>query len=170
MTEYKTIKGQAWIEGEDLVQEQVMLIPGKAAITNVVAIISNIWDDLTSASGTYHTGVKKAGYFYWEVTMTDSENDEVEITVPFECPRPKEGLFTAPYDPEAVEGDYAKYWVQRMKEASENYEKAYAIQRKEILLKGTEYFDTNIEGIKKVDDIVETNSNFGDITSLLGLF
>lgn len=170
MTEYKTIKGQAWIEGEALVQEQVMLIPGKSAITNVVALIPNIWEDLTSNSGTYFTGVKKAGYFYWEVTMTDSENDEVEITTQFECPRPKDGLFTEPYDPDSVSGDYAKYWVAKMKEASENYEKAYAIQRKEILLKGTEYYDTSIEAIKSVDDIVETNSNLGDITSLLGLF
>ena len=56
-----------------------------------------------------------------------------------------------------------------MKTASENYEKAYAIQRKEVILKGTEYL--NSEGsIVKVEDKVESNSNLGDIMNLLGLF
>ena len=64
---------------------------------------------------------------------------------------------------------HAKYWVGRMKVASENYEKAYAIQRKEVILKGTEYL--NSEGsIVKVEDKVESNTNLGDIMNLLGLF
>ena len=169
MADYKIIKGQAWIVNDSLVQDQIMLIPGKAAISNTVALVDNIWDDLTSASGTYIQG--KPGYFYWEYEMTDTEDDEVTRTVHFECPRPKYGLFEEPYDPELVEGDYAKYWVAKMKETAENYEKAYAIQRKEIILKGTEYFDPITEDIITVDDeVVETNTGFGDITNLLNLF
>ena len=169
MADFKVIKGQAWIDNNSLVQEQIMVIPGRSAITNVVALIEDIWEDLTSASGTYKSG-SKPGYFYWEYEMTDTENDEVTKTIYYECPRPKVDLFTEPYDPETVEGDYAKYWVERMRVASENYEKAYAIQRKEILLKGTSYFDMETEDVKTIDDIVETNTNLGDITSLLNLF
>lgn len=169
MADEKIIKCQAYICGNSLVQEQIKLYPyGSTDMT--VVLIENIWDDLTSASGTYQVGVKKAGYFYWEYQMTDSEDDNIEVTVHHECPRPKDGLFMPPYDPDAVEGDYAKYWVEKMREASENYEKAAAIQRKEVLLKGTEYFDPVLEGIRTIDDMVETNSNFGDIMSLLNLF
>jgi hypothetical protein len=167
MADYKVIKGQAWIDGKSLVQEQIMIIPGKSAITNTIVLVEDIWEDLKSASGTYKTKDNK--YFYWEYKMTDSENDDVEIDVKYECPKPKIGVFPEPYDPETVEGEYAKYWVGRMKEASENYEKAYAIQRKEILLKGTEYMDQ--EGnIATIEDSVESNTNLGDIMNLLNLF
>jgi len=171
MADFKTIYGQAWINEDSLVQEQIMIIPGKSAVTNVVSLVSNIWDDLTSASGTYHKGTKP-GYFYWEYDMTDTENDEVTRKVQYECPRPKFDLFEEPYDPESVEGDYAKYWVERMKTASENYEKNYAIQRKEVLLKGTTYLGYVGEDIlpTTIEDQVETNSNFGDIMNLLNLF
>lgn len=167
MADFKVIKGQAWIDGNALNQEQIMIIPKRPAITNIVSLIPDIWEDLTSASGTYKSNGN--GYFYWEYQQTDSENDDLEVTIKFECPKPKPGLFNEPYDPDSVEGDYAKYWVGRMKTASENYEKAYAIQRKEVILKGTEYL--NSEGsIVKVEDKVESNSNLGDIMNLLGLF
>lgn len=167
MADYKVIKGQAWIDGNALVQEQVMIIPGKTSTTNTVCLIEDIWEDLTSASGTYRAG--KPGYFFWEVTMTDSENDENEITINFECPKPKEGLFTEPYNPDAVDGEYAKYWVEKMRIASENYEKEYAIQRKEVLLKGTTYLDYNMDPVT-IEDKVEKNTGFGDIMNLLNLF
>lgn len=171
MAEYKIVKGQAWINNDSLVQEQIMIIPGKSAITNVVAIVENIWDDLTSASGLYKCG-SKPGYFYWEYEMTDTEDDDVTRTINYECPRPKPGLFSEPYDPESVEGDYAKYWVERLKTAKENYEKEYAIQRKEILLKGTTYLGYMGDDIvpTTIDDMVVVNSEFGDITNLLNLF
>ena len=167
MADYKVIKGQAWIDGNALNQEQIMVIPKRPAITNIISLIPDIWEDLTSASGTYKSNGN--GYFYWEYQQTDSENDDIEVTIRFECPKPKPGLFKEPYDPDSVEGEYAKYWVRRMKVASENYEKAYAIQRKEVILKGTEYL--NSEGsIVKVEDKVESNTNLGDIMNLLGLF
>lgn len=167
MADYKVIKGQAWIDGNSLVQEQIMLIPGRPAITNIVSLVPDIWEDLSSGSGTYKSNGKN--YFFWEFQQTDSEVEDSEVTVKFECPRPKPGLFKEPYDPDSVDGEYAKYWVERMKTASENYEKASAIQRKEIILKGTEYLDS--EGnIVKIEDKVENNSNLGDIMSLLGLF
>lgn len=168
MADFKTIKGQAWIDGKSLVQEQIMIIPGRSAVTNTIVLVQDIWEDLTSASGTYKSNEKK-NYFYWEYKVTDSENDEVELDIKFECPRPKAGIFKEPYDPDSVEGDYAKYWVSKMKEASENYEKSYAIQRKEILLKGTEYMDTDGNYVT-IDDSVESNTNLGDIMNLLNLF
>ena len=168
MADSKIIKGQAWIDGISLVQEQIKITAGVSAVTETVVLVEDIWEDLTSASGLYQQG--KPGYFYWEYQMTSIDDDSTEVTIKYECPRPVYGLFKEPYDPESVEGDYAKYWVSKIKEASENYEKAYAIQRKEILLKGTEYFDPVHEDIKTVDDMTVMNTDLGDITNLLGMF
>ena len=132
--ESKTLKGQAWIQGDQLVQEQVLVVPGQATSTAVVTVIDNIWEDLKSETGKWKTNDK--GYFYWEYKQTDISNDDVEVTVKLECPRPKEDTFEYPYNPESVSGKWAKYWVERLKTASENYEKAYAIQRKEITFRG----------------------------------
>jgi hypothetical protein len=107
--------------------------------------------------------------FYWEYEMTDTENEDSVIKVKMECPQPKEGLFEEPYDPETVEGDYAKYWVKKLKESTENYEYKAAIQKKEIVFPGTRY--VNQEGeVVEVEESRISNNDIGDITNLLGLF
>jgi hypothetical protein len=58
----KIIKGQAWISGNSLVQDQIMIIPGVDSVSNVVCLIEDIWEDLSSSSGQYKTNGK--GYFY----------------------------------------------------------------------------------------------------------
>lgn len=167
MSKSKIIKGQAFIIENALVQEQILLTPGQASTTNVVELIKNIWDDLKT-EGTYKSN-KKKNYFYWEYEMTDTENEDSVIKVKMECPQPKEGLFEEPYDPETVEGDYAKYWVKKLKESTENYEYKAAIQKKEIVFPGTRY--VNQEGeVVEVEGIKISNTDIGDITNLLGLF
>ncbi len=170
MSESKTIKGQAWINGDALVQEQVLIVPGSlvGSVTNVVSLIPNIWEDLLSANGTYKYNSKK-DYFFWEIQQTSME-DDTDITIRFECPRPKEGLFEEPYDPESVEGEYAKYWVGKFKIASENYEEKIAIQKKEIVFPGTSYYDVSKEEMVTTEETRVKNNDLGDIENLLSLF
>ena len=163
----KIIKGQAWIQGDSLVQEQILIVPNSAATRNVVVLIDNIWEDLTSDEGTYKYNGKN--YFYWEYKMTDTEDDDSEITIKFECPRPKSGLFTEPYDPEKVNGKYSKYWVSKLEQATNNFEYKAAIQKKEIVFPGTSY--VNQEGeLVKVEETRICNNDLGDISNLLGFF
>lgn len=163
----KIIKGQAWIEGDNLVQEQITFTASGHDSCETVVLVENIWDDLVKENHIYKVG--KPGYYYWEYKMTDVEDDTVEKTIMFECPKPKFNLFSEPYNPENVDGEYAKYWVQKLKVTQENMDKCSSIQRKEILFAGTSYTDQ--EGnIIDVDDIVENNTDLGDITNLLSLF
>ena len=171
MSESKTIKGQAWIERcpglrDALVQEQFLVVPGQAISRNVIEIIPDIWEDL-KGEGTYKWNNKK--YFYWEYKMTDTENDDVEVTVKFECPRPKEGFFKDTDTEETVQGDYSKYWIKKYKTAEENYEYKAAIQKKEIVFPPTQYVDSK-GNLVEVDEIRTSNNDIGDITNLLNLF
>lgn len=163
----RIIYGQAWIHGDKLLQDQTTFTTEGRCTDSTKVLIENIWDDLTSA-GTYKCNEAK-NYFYWEYTRTKLDDDYSTVTMKIECPRPKPGLFEKPYDPESVTGDYAKHWVERMKRASENGEKAYTIQKQEVLLRGTSYINQNGETVT-IDDITIDNDDLGDITNLLSLF
>lgn len=169
--ESKTIKGQAWIEGNSLVQEQILFIPGKSiTATNVVVLINDIWADLMSSAGKYKVSPNNSRYFYWEYKQTDTADDDNEITVRIECPKPKEDLFNEPYNPDDYESEWAKYWVGKMKEAVSNYETRAAIQKKEIIFPGTEYVDPGTGELVKVSETRVKNTDVSDITNLLNLF
>ena len=175
MADTKIIKGQAWIEGNCLVQEQILLVIGsKNTSYNTVVLIDDIWADLKSDSGTYKTNSKK-DYFYWEVEMTDTENEDNYITVNFECPKPKDDLLRNPanawklIDKSEVKGDYATYWWNKLKLAEENYENSAAIQRKEVTFAGTQYVN-QVGDTVTLDDIVFKNDDLSDISNLLNLF
>ena len=167
MSETKMIKGQAWISGKSLVQDQVMVVPGVDSFSNTICLIEDIWEDLTSASGQYKTNGH--GYFYWEYKQTSMENPDVEVTIFFECPKPKEGLFKPPYDPDEVEGDYAKYWVARYKTADENYNYNYAIQKKEIVFPETEYYSWKTGEFETIEETKVENNDLGPIDNLLNV-
>ena len=53
----KTIYGQAWVQGDSLVQEQLLVSsdPKIPVTENVISLIDNIWDNLTTdkESSTY---------------------------------------------------------------------------------------------------------------------
>lgn len=166
--ETKIIKGQAWISGDSLVQDQILITSDGKSSENTIVLIADIWSDLTAASGNQYKTNNK-GYFYWETEMTSLEDDDAMVTINVECPKPKPGLFQEPYDPESVDSSYAKYWVQKMKTAQENYENEYAIQRKEVVFKGTTYTGQDGE-IVEIPDYTFINSDLGDISNLLSLF
>lgn len=169
MTE-KIIKGQAIIINDSLVQNQTLILPNGAVSENMVPIIGNIWEDLLKADGSheYKTNLKKT-YFYWEYKMTDSEDDSAEVSVMIECPRPKEGLFQEPYEPDEARGEYEKFWLKKYKAAADNAKNSFTIQPKEIVLGGTEY--VNPQGdVVRVEEKKIINDNLGDVTNLLAMF
>lgn len=165
--ETREIKGQAWISGESLVQDVIVVVPGVDSFSNTVCLVDNIWTDLLSASGKYKTNGK--GYFYWEYQQATVDNPDVEITIYFECPRPKDGLFSEPYDPESVEGDYAKYWVSRFKATQENA-KNLTIQKKEIIFPESEVYNWKTGSYDKTEKKIIENDDLGPIDNLLTLY
>lgn len=174
MNETKLIKGQAWIYNDvkadgtiksSLVQDQIMVVPGVDSFSNTVCLIDDIWADLTSTSGQYKTNNK--GYFYWEYKQTLVDNPDVEVTVNFECPKPKEGLLTGL---SADKGDYVKYWLGKFKTAEDNYEEKIAIQKKEIKFPKSEYLDWETGQYKEVEESTVLNDDLGTIENLLNTY
>lgn len=172
-TRYKLIKGQAWIKGNSLVQEQIMIFPGSSIATeNVIVLIENIWDNLLTEPGATAYGYKTNGkkYFYWEVKMTDTTDDTIEVTVRVECPKPNEEIFERIAESDEVVGDYAKYWQNQYKIATENSEYRMAIQKKDITFPGTTFVDFNTGELYETETVVIKNNDIGDISNLLGMF
>lgn len=165
--ESRIIKGTAGIQGDSIVQDQILFIPGKEPSHNTVIIVEDIWADLTSNSGTFKKG-DRPGFFYWEIKETDTSED-IDIDVKLECPQPKSDLFEYPYVQNSSDNDYVKYWKAKFIEGEKNYEEAISIQKKEITFPGTKYVDQNGDLIELKETKVD-NTDIGDISNLLGLF
>ena len=187
----KIIKGQPYILGNSLVQDQTKISGnGRAKDIPAAVIIENIWNNLKDNtpytyegnSASYKTNSKK-DYFYWEVKQTSIESDDINVTINFECPKPKEGLYDDllenDTDPDSQEvlnmGDYTAYWYKKVYTARKNYENEMAIQKKEITFSDyttTDYTDKNGtfgEQINKPGYTIK-NDDLGDISNLLALF
>lgn len=167
--ESKTIKGQAWIQGDSLVQQQILLLSNGSVCENVVSLIDNIWDNLLGNDDSYPIKTNGKGYFYWEYTMNDTVDDSIETTINFECPRPKEGLFEEPYDLTTGKTDWAKYWLTKLKTTVEN-SKAYNIQKTEYTLPGTQRMNFTTGLPEELDEVNIKINDIGDITNLLSMF
>ena len=166
----KTIKGQAWIMGNKLLQDQTLILSNGETSNNTVALVEDIWKDLTSDSGTYKYNGKS--YFYWTYKMTSMEDDNTEVEVMIECPRPKDGLWgDGPFDKElaTAKGDWAKYWLKKFKTAYDNAVNSQTIQPKEILFPGTQYV-TSTGDLKEVEETRIQRDDLGDIENLLSGF
>lgn len=166
----KTIYGQCWIQDNtSLVQDQILILPNGQMCENVVCLIENIWEDLMSNPGKWKCNDKK-NYFYWPVTMTDVADDDLQHIVFFECPRPDLTIFPNPEQSQKeAESDWSKYWLDKMVTARENYEQAYAIQKKEVILKGTAWIDQT-GNQQVIEDTKFHNPSLGDIENLLSIF
>ena len=166
----KTIKGQAWIMGNKLLQDQTLILSNGETSNNTVALVEDIWKDLTSDNGTYKYNGKS--YFYWTYKMTSMEDDSVEVEVMIECPRPKDGMWgEGPFDQElaTAKGDWAKYWLKKFKTAYDNAVNSQTIQPKEILFPGTKYV-TSTGDLKEVEEKRIQRDDLGDIENLLSAF
>lgn len=181
----KIIKGQPYIQGDSLVQDQTKITSKKAIDIPAAVIIEDIWDNLKNNTGSGPTAYKSNGkkdYFYWEVKQTSIESDDIEVTVNFECPKPKEGLYndllennTDPEDQSVLNmGDYTAYWYKKIYTARKNYEKEMAIQKKEITFEPVTMTDYSKDNFGEVGEVVSgytiKNDDLGDISNLLSLF
>ena len=164
MSESRIIKAQPYLLGNTLYQDQI-LVTTTGTTQNTIALIEDIWTDLITGPSTAKTNGK--GYFYWEVQMTDIEDDTVQQTIKFECPRPYEEVFE---DLENSDTEYGKYWADKMKTAIENYEYKIAIQKKEIVFEGSNYVDYNTGDVVEVEKTKVTNNDLADVQNLLSLF
>ena len=179
----KTVKGQAWVEGDSLKQEQLLMLPGSSIVSeNIVSLIDNIWDNLAEEEGndpTYGYKTNKKRYFYWEVKMTDTADEMNEVTVKVECPKPDmkffekifgENIEPSEWDIEKATGSYAKYWAGVFKTADQNNKANFAIQKKVITITEGSTMDFKTGQIVETRQIKVDNNDIGDITNLLGLF
>jgi hypothetical protein len=193
------VKGQAWIVDDKLVQDQVTFSDSDPSIngtSSVVVLIEDIWDDLFSSSGTYHSNGK--GYFYWEYQMTDTTSDTGDlVTINFECPKltyekAKEKLipgatpeardkkeaeliaskgfpFDDPRKASLGMGEYVDYYITKFIEAYENSLKYGNIQRTEVTFPGSTHIGLDGNTVT-VNEVTVTNYEFGDISNLLCMF
>ena len=115
------IKGQAWISGDKLLQDQIVFL-NDIPTENTVVLISNIWDNLfENGDNNYIVKSNKKGYFYWEVPVTPIDNDNVgqlNEKMLIECPKPREDQFDRLNEVQIEEGEdvsgiWAKYWKKR---------------------------------------------------------
>lgn len=159
-----TIYGQAFISGDSLVQDQI-LITDKTQSENTVIIIDDIWEDLMSSSGKWKEG--KNGYFYWEVEMTDTEDSDKKVKVKISCPKPGPERFNFNFTLSDTDSGWAKYWKAKMKSVEESpYNSINAVQPKEITLPGTKYINQNGETVE-IKSTKVIRDNLGDIQNLL---
>lgn len=163
----KVIKGQAWISGSSLIQEQITIAPGKQPTTETVTLVEDIWKDLTGDGGTYKSNPKKT-YFYWEVEQS-SLDDGSPVKTMIECPSPKDGLFVPPFT-QTVTGDWSKYWIGKFKTSYDNFQSRSTIQPKEVVFPGTEYVNPQGDIVKVQERRDSCTTDLGDITNLLGMF
>ena len=167
----KTIKGQAWIFGDKLVQDQIIIGDDGKTVQGNAVLIEDIWEDLKKKTGQKYKSNKKKTYFYWEYDTTDPENDDLTMKIMIECPRPKEGMYTPPYKDinTGSMGDWEKHWVEKYKKAEINSEKAYVVQETKVTLPGSTYIDQKGNKV----ELPETKINRGfdsDLANLLSIF
>jgi hypothetical protein len=169
MVDPRTIKGQAWVSGNKLLQDQIIIYEGGKSSENTVILIPDIWTNLMEGDDTDYPvkeGNRK-GYFYWEVEMNSIDDDSEVVKVFIECPKPRTEDFE---NLENCNTEWAKYWNERYNVAMENAEKKMTIQRKEIVFPGTNYIDPegNLQEIE--EKAVQVDHELGSIANLLMMF
>ena len=167
----RTCYGQAFIQGDKLVQETVTFTDTGNVYNGINVIIEDIWEDLLADSHQYKLSGKK--YFYWEYTQTNDE--DVDITIKFEAPVPKPRLFDPTgllkeIDPSSYQGEYPKYWIEKINESRKNYENKIAIQKKEIIFAENKTVNFDDGSIVDNPGYTVVNNDLGYIESLISIF
>lgn len=172
------IKGQAWVSGNELLQDQIVFLNG-IPTENTVVLISDIWDNLfKNGDNNYVVKSNKKGYFYWEVPVTPIDNDNIgqlNEKMLIECPKPREDQFDRLNEVQVEEGEdvsevWAKYWKKRFDTTLKNAEEKMTIQRKEVIFGGSNYIDPNGEPKTIEEKHVQTDHELGSIANLLMMF
>lgn len=174
-TKTKTVLGQAFVNGQRLVQDQIFMIilPGGKVNSsmNHVTLIEDIWEDL---KGSDKYGVKhgKGDYWYWEIDVTDTETEKV-TKMKVQVPRPGQMVFwneeKKEFDLEESKEDteWASYWKKRISDYinSPSY-KENAISPVEVTFPESKYLDQNGNEIVK-KEITFNRDDLGDMDNLL---
>ena len=167
----RTCYGQAFIQGDQLVQETITFTDTGEAYNGINVIIEDIWEDLLADSHQYKKSGKK--YFYWEYTQTNDE--DTDITIKFEAPVPKPRLFDSTglleeIDPTPYQGEYPKYWIEKINESRKNYENKIAIQKKEIIFAENKTVNFDDGSIVDNPGYKVVNNDLGYIENLISIF
>lgn len=169
MSKTRIIKGEAYILGDSLVQDQTVFREDGLVSESQAIIIENIWDDLMAERHQYKVGIR-GNYFYWEVDQTDTEDGNVEVKVLIECPSPKiPKTEEDKLDLKSSKGEWPTYWFKRIETYENNYKKNYVIQPQTVVLSGSKYIMTD-GTFREVKDEEVINTDFGDITNLMSHF
>ena len=177
MSESNVIKGQAWIKGDKLLQDQIVFL-NNIPTENIVVLISNIWDNLLKGpkEGEPTAKTNGKGYFYWELEINSIDNESELVKFLVECPKPREEDFIESSEEASNlatykdSSEWANYWYERYKTAMENAEKKMTIQRKEVVFGGSNYIDPNGEPQTIEEKHVQTDHVLGSIANLLMMF
>ena len=127
MSESNVIKGQAWIKGDKLLQDQIVFL-NNIPTENIVVLISNIWDNLLKGpkEGEPTAKTNGKGYFYWELEINSIDNESELVKFLVECPKPREEDFIESSEEASNlatykdSSEWANYWYERYKTAMEN--------------------------------------------------
>lgn len=117
----KVIKNAPYIDGDKLVQEQIVFIENKKKVEELnetVVLIENIWEDLKSKSGQWKWN--KAKYFYWENEATSLEDETIKVQT--EAPQPTREIFDNDLEVLEEDSDWTKYWKTLIDKTEENFE------------------------------------------------
>lgn len=178
-TATRIVYGQAFVSGNSLVQEQLLMIqmPNGSATTseNHVVLIPNIWEDLKKSTETYNVKQVKDEFWYWDddkLVMTDMETEK-SVKVKVQIPRPSLDIFR---DPETnaldlkakdEDSDWVKFWKERLsKHVNSLYNSINAISPVEVTFPESSYLDQNGNVVKK-DAITFHRDDLSDLDNLL---
>ena len=117
----KVIKNAPYIDGDKLVQEQIVFIENKKKVEELnetVVLIENIWEDLKSKSGQWKWN--KAKYFYWENEVTSLEDETIKVQT--EAPQPTQEVFNNDLEVLEEDSDWTKYWKTLINKTEESFE------------------------------------------------
>jgi len=175
--ENRIIKGQAWVSGDKLLQDQIVFL-NNIPTENTVILIPNIWKNLMEGPEGEEPEAKTngKGYFYWKLKMNSIDNDSEVVDLLIECPKPRVENFEnseeciKELERNANSSEWAKYWYDRFVTAMENAEKKMTIQRKEVIFGGSSYIDPNGEPKTIEEKHVQTDHELGSIANLLMMF
>lgn len=177
MSDSRTIKGQAWVSGNELLQDQIVFL-NNIPTENTVVLIPNIWENLMKggAEGEPKAETNGKGYFYWKLEINSIDDDSEMVSFFVECPKPRVEDFEnseeciKALEENSTKSEWAKYWYERYNTAMENGKEKMTIQRKEVVFGGSSYVDPNGE-LKTIEEKhVQTDHELGSIANLLMMF
>lgn len=171
----KIVKGQAFVSGKSLVQDQIFMVVlpnGRAnSSVNHLILINDIFEELQKDNTEYVPTQLKGDTWYWDIEVTDIETEK-QVKQRVIIPRPTMQDFwdeeKGNYDLDPENGtEWAKYWKGKIKAYVDSpYNNVNALSPVEVTFPGTKYLDQNGNLIEK-PEVTIRRDDFGDLDNLL---